>query len=104
MPLTDPLRVVKKVVAVLDKLNIPYLVGGSLASSLFGIPRATQDVDIVAHKLYWYKLGGNVSERQWNDALNVMKVQRGRLDLEYLRKTCIARGVLTLLEKLLEKE
>lgn len=36
------------VVDTFDRLAIPYLVGGSLASSLYGIPRATQDVDIVA--------------------------------------------------------
>jgi hypothetical protein len=36
------------VVDTFDRLGIPYLVGGSLASSLYGIPRATQDVDIVA--------------------------------------------------------
>lgn len=32
----------------LERLGVAYLVGGSLASSLHGIPRATQDVDIVA--------------------------------------------------------
>lgn len=36
------------VAGVFDELEIPYLVGGSLASSLHGIPRATQDVDLVA--------------------------------------------------------
>jgi hypothetical protein len=35
------------VVRVLDALGIPYLVGGSLASSLHGIPRSTQDSDVV---------------------------------------------------------
>jgi hypothetical protein len=29
-------------------LGIAYLAGGSLASSLHGIPRATQDADVVA--------------------------------------------------------
>jgi len=33
---------------VLDGLEIPYLVGGSLASSLYGIPRSTHDADVVA--------------------------------------------------------
>jgi len=46
--LTDPLRVTKHVTDVLEQLDIPYLIGGSLASSLHGIPRATQDVDVVA--------------------------------------------------------
>ena len=48
MPLSDPLRVINKVAQIFQKHGIDYLVGGSLASSLHGIPRATQDVDIVA--------------------------------------------------------
>lgn len=188
MPISDPIRVVKKVTDVLDELGIRYLIGGSLASSLHGVPRATQDVDIVAdfsesqieklnillsnsffidiemvkdairrrssfniidkedffkidffvqkeddlsvtemdrrvlyhlaesdnqaiyicspediiaQKLSWYRLGGGVSERQWNDALNVVKVQKGRLDGKYLHEVCRKRRVSDLLEKLL---
>lgn len=37
-----------RVTSVLEALGVPYLVGGSLASSLHGRPRATQDVDLVA--------------------------------------------------------
>ena len=48
MMLGAPLAVVAKLVAVLDGLRIPYAVGGSLASSLHGVPRATNDVDVVA--------------------------------------------------------
>ncbi len=190
MPLADPLLIVRKVTAVFQELKIPYLVGGSLASSLHGIPRATQDADIVAdlgladmekivtllahdfyidkesaeravrerssfniidkeeifkvdifvkgndelsdlemerrisfevgdageqpifvcspediiaHKLFWYKSGEGVSERQWNDAINVIKVQRSSLDYEYLRRASKARGVLDLLEKALRE-
>ena len=33
---------------LLDDLGVPWLIGGSLASSLHGIPRSTQDVDLVA--------------------------------------------------------
>jgi hypothetical protein len=36
------------VTSVLEFLGVKYVVGGSLASSLQGIPRATQDADIVA--------------------------------------------------------
>lgn len=188
MSLADPIAVVAKLTVVLDELGIRYMIGGSLASSLYGIPRATQDVDvvadvteshvgpladrlspyfyfdagaakdavrrrssfniidkeeifkidvfvmgvddisgeemerrsmrqvadapgreiwvcspedIVAHKLHWYKLGDGVSDRQWNDARNVIRVQGKRLDLGYLRRVCAARGVLDLLEKAL---
>jgi len=46
--LGEPILVVTRIVATLDELAIPYVVGGSLASSVYGIPRATQDVDLVA--------------------------------------------------------
>jgi hypothetical protein len=189
MSLSDPLRVTRKLVSVLDDLGIPYLVGGSLASSLYGVPRATQDVDVVVdevdcerltrlaevlkedffvdeemmrkaladrrafnvidreelfkvdiffrgtdeasrlemdrrrrfsfpeenegdiylctpediivHKLYWYKLGDGVSDRQWNDALNVIKVQSKALDMSYLHRVAQMRGVEDHLQKAL---
>ena len=31
----------------LDSLGISYLTGGSIASSIYGVPRATQDIDLV---------------------------------------------------------
>lgn len=48
MILAKPLRVTAVVGALLDQLGVPWLVGGSLASSIHGVPRATQDVDLVA--------------------------------------------------------
>ncbi len=48
MVLAEPIQVTLRVVRVLDRLGVDYLVGGSLASSLHGVPRATQDVDLVA--------------------------------------------------------
>jgi hypothetical protein len=173
---------------VLERIGVPYLVGGSLASSFHGVPRATQDVDlvaalgaehvpaliaalegrfyhdadtireavrdrtsfnvihldtlfkvdifvarqdpatrqeldrrqritvgtdptrelvvasaedVVAQKLYWFRLGDGVSDRQWSDALGVLKVAGERLDLDYLRKTAGLLGVEDLLEKAL---
>ena len=190
MILAEPLRITQCVTKVLEQLNIPYLVGGSLASSLHGIPRATQDVDIVAnlefhhipllvnaleaefyidadmiqeaiqqrssfnvihletmfkidifvfqvdlasqeemarreqyqvsdnppqtlflasaediilHKLYWFQLGGGVSERQWNDVLGVLQVRRDAFDYEYLRRWAQYRGVSQLLEQALRE-
>ncbi len=44
----DIIAVTSKVVNVFEKLDIAYHIGGSLASSAFGIARATLDVDIVA--------------------------------------------------------
>ncbi|GAP12802.1 hypothetical protein LARV_00538 [Longilinea arvoryzae] len=44
----EPIEVTIRVTQVLEKLNIPYLIGGSLASALYGMVRTTQDSDIVA--------------------------------------------------------
>lgn len=44
----SPLAIVAEVAAIFDRLSIAYVVGGSLASSFYGIPRSTQDADIVA--------------------------------------------------------
>lgn len=48
MALADALRATLEVVQALDEFEVPYLLGGSLASSLHGIPRSTQDADLVA--------------------------------------------------------
>jgi hypothetical protein len=44
----EPLEVTIKVTNALEKLSVPYLIGGSLASTLYGMVRTTQDSDIVA--------------------------------------------------------
>jgi hypothetical protein len=190
MVLAEPVQITLQIVQVFDRLNFPYFVGGSLASSLHGVPRATQDVDIVTdikiehipqfvkafesefyidadmirdaiqhrtsfniihletmfkvdifilkpdnasqeemrrrkqyqvsdvplqmlflasaediilHKLYWFQLGGGVSERQWNDVLGVIRVQYEKLDHIYLEKAAHQRGVLALLQKALKE-
>lgn len=48
MEIPDILIAIKPVISLLDKLSIPYYIGGSIASSVYGLPRATMDVDIVA--------------------------------------------------------
>lgn len=46
--LAEPIQVALKVGGTLDSLGIPWIVGGSVASSIHGVPRATQDIDLVA--------------------------------------------------------
>ncbi len=44
----DLLLALKPVVDAFERLSIPYYIGGSVASSVYGMPRATMDADIVA--------------------------------------------------------
>ena len=48
LPPLDALAAVTPVVDVLDQLHVPYHIGGSLASSTYGMARASADVDLVA--------------------------------------------------------
>lgn len=188
--LTDPILVILLVTDSMEKFGIPYLIGGSLASSIHGIARATRDVDIIADmterdieafsgelkdrfyidsemireaikyhssfnlihlesmfkvdvyilkqdafsteefkrrrklvispfpektayvatpedtilsKLEWFRMGGGVSDRQWNDVLGILKVQRGRLDIGYLQDWACELNLADLLKRSLEE-
>lgn len=63
--------------------------------------RLTSPEDIVLQKLEWYAMGGQVSERQWNDAQGVLKVQGGVLDLVYIRRWAASLGISDLLARAL---
>ncbi|MEG4218893.1 hypothetical protein QUA27_26665 [Microcoleus sp. Pol14C6] len=45
--IADPIELAQKIASILLLLNIPYVVGGSVASSLLGENRSTQDLDLV---------------------------------------------------------
>ena len=44
----EPIAVTLLVIDALDALGVPYLIGGSLASAVHGVLRATLDTDLVA--------------------------------------------------------
>jgi hypothetical protein len=46
--ISEQIAVTLLVIDALEKLNVRYLIGGSLASALYGVPRATMDADLVA--------------------------------------------------------
>ena len=46
--LTEPVQATLLVVEALEALAVPYLIGGSLASAVHGVVRATMDTDLVA--------------------------------------------------------
>jgi hypothetical protein len=183
----DIVAAAEPVVKAFEKLEVPYFIGGSVASSAYGVARATLDVDIVSDlkpehvhplvemlesdyyidekmildaihrsssfnlmhletmlkvdvfvvkdrpyykeafkrkrkdsldeeqgaaefylassediilsKLEWFRMGGNVSERQWGDVLGVLKVQGDSLDVKYLRYWAAELGIADLLEQ-----
>ena len=55
--------------------------------------------DTILAKLEWYRLGGEISDRQWNDILGVLKVQGEALDLPYLDHWAPELGVTDLLAR-----
>jgi hypothetical protein len=59
--------------------------------------------DIVLLKMLWYRDSNCTSERQWADVIGVLKVQAGKLDLQYLKKWAGVLGVSELLEKALSE-
>lgn len=188
--LTEPILVTLLVADAFDALNIPYFIGGSLATAVHGVARATMDVDLVADiqaeqipqllqvlgeaffadnqmienairqgmsynlihketmfkvdifpvknrafdrsqferrtayvladepermayvaspednilaKLEWYRLGGEVSDRQWQDILSVLKIQGERIDRTYLQHWAEQLMVSNLLQRALEQ-
>ena len=48
MKIPDILLAVQPVIQAFEKMSIPYYIGGSIASSVYGMARATMDVDVIA--------------------------------------------------------
>jgi hypothetical protein len=58
--------------------------------------------DIVLAKLEWYRLGNETSERQWQDILSVLELQKATLNMAYLQQWAQTLQVADLLERALE--
>lgn len=186
--MSDILKALIPVVEALEGLGVAYQIGGSVASSVYGVPRTTMDIDLVAdlrpehvpplvahlqdqyyispeaiyealrrrssfnlihletmvkvdvfvlrpepyereafrrsrrdmlteesgrefylsspediilHKLAWFRMGGEVSERQWSDVVGVIRVQANGLDSAYLKHWATVLGLADLLEQAL---
>jgi hypothetical protein len=62
----EPIAVMAIVATLFDRLGIPYVIGGSMASALYGVGRSTLDVDFIAdardeHVVHRRKLYGRIS-------------------------------------------
>jgi hypothetical protein len=58
--------------------------------------------DTLLRKLWWYRRGGEVSDRQWSDALGIVRTQEERLDRDYLGLWGRRLGVEDLLDQVLD--
>ena len=59
--------------------------------------------DTILSKLEWYRMGGEVSDRQWRDILGVLKTRAGELDLDYLSQWAGELKISDLLERALKE-
>jgi len=55
--------------------------------------------DVLLNKLEWYRLGGQVSDRQWNDVIGLIKVRSGLLDKGYMEQWAEKLKVTDLLDR-----
>jgi hypothetical protein len=55
--------------------------------------------DTVLRKLLWYREGGFVSDRQWRDVVEVLRVSSAAMDHDFLEDWARRLGILELLER-----
>jgi hypothetical protein len=55
--------------------------------------------DSVLRKLLWYRAGGEVSERQWRDVVEVLRVSGGSMDQGYLASWASRLGLAALVAR-----
>jgi hypothetical protein len=88
MELPDTIRVTLEVARVLEELRIHYLVGGSVASSIYGHPRSTLDSDLVAdlQPRHVQPLTAALSERFYVEPERVVDAIRRRASFNLIHR------------------
>jgi hypothetical protein len=62
------------------------------------IPSFMTPEDVLLGKLEWYRAGDEISDRQWNDIIGILRAS-SNFDLEYARRWATEIGVSDLLER-----
>lgn len=69
-------KILKKIVATLDKSNIPYEVTGGVAALFYGARRPLYDIDIDIHKTDFPKNAINKSDKLYANCQVLLGVLR----------------------------
>jgi hypothetical protein len=86
-----------------DKIQLERRTAVIISTDPEGSIYVTSPEDVILSKLEWYRMGDEVSDRQWRDILGVMKMKSGQLDLTYLRHWSTELSVTDLLERALSQ-
>lgn len=60
--------------------------------------------DQVLRELRWFRMGAEVSDRQWRDVLSILRVQGDRMDREQLLSDARSLGLADLVARALDDE
>ena len=82
-----------------DRLQLERRIASIITTEPERTVYVTSPEDIILSKLEWYRMGDEVSDRQWRDILGVVKTKSSQLDLAYLRYGAGELGVEDLLDR-----
>jgi len=107
MVVSDPVRIAL-IVALggefhADTDSLRRAVREHASANVIHLTTSTKPEDILLRKLRWYRLGNEISDRQWRDILGIVLTQEGRMDDPYLERGAQVLGVSDLLARALSE-